>query len=96
VRVGEVVHVENSVEEPQLSLLDVLRHAVAAGVPDCEVDEEVVVDANLLESELKSVGGRDLLRELLLLAGAIVTSMQFSSDDLPTSLTPTSAIFTFS
>lgn len=96
VRAGEVVDVENSIEEPQLSLLDVLRHAVAAGVPDCEIDEEVVVDANLLEPELKSVGGRDVLGEALLLAGAIVTSMQLSSDDLPTSPTPTSAIFTFS
>ena len=95
-RVGEVVYIQNSIEKSQFSLLDVLCHAISTGVPHCQIDQEVVVDANLLEAQLKSIGRRDLLRKLLLLPQAIVTSMQFSSEDLPTSLTPTSAIFTFS
>jgi hypothetical protein len=96
VRVGEVVDVEDAVEVPQASLLDVLQHAVSAGVPHCQVDQQVVVDAYLLEPKLEAVGGSNVFRELLLLAPPMRTSMQFSSDDFPTSPTPTNAMFTLS
>lgn len=54
-----------------------------------------MVDSDFFEPELEAVGGSNVFREVLLLAAAMCTSIQFSSDDLPTSLTPTNAIFTF-
>lgn len=95
-RVGEVVDVEYAIEVAQPSLLDILQHAIATGVPDGQVDQQVVVDPDLFEPELEAVGGSNVLGEVLLLAAGMRTSMQFSSDDLPTSLTPTIAMFTFS
>ncbi len=95
-RVSEVVDVEDAIEVPEPSLLDILEHAVSTGVPDSQIDEQVVVDAYLFEPKLEAVGGSNVLGELLLLAAGIGTSMQLRRDDLPTSLTPTSAMLTFS
>lgn len=80
---------------PQSSLLNVLQHAISTGIPYSQVDEQVMVDSNFFESKLEAVGGSNVFGELLLLAAGMRTSMQFSSDDLPTSLTPTNAMFTF-
>lgn len=78
------------------SFLDILQHAVSAGVPYCQVHEQVVVDSYLLEPELEAICWRDVFRKVFFLAWRIGTSMQFNRDDFPTSLTPTSAKFTFS
>lgn len=94
-RVGEVIHIQYPIKVPQSSFLDVLQHAISTGVPDSQVDEQVVVDSDLFESKLEAVGGSNVVGEVLLLAAGMRTSMQFSSDDLPTSLTPTMAMFTF-
>ncbi len=54
--VEDIIDVEYSIEVLEPSLLNVLQHSVATGVPDCEVDEEMAVDPYFLEPELESIG----------------------------------------